>query len=43
MNRRYRICARCQKRWNVSATGPNPKRYICPHCDRKDKNDEKSF
>ncbi|BAL01522.1 hypothetical protein OBV_43230 [Oscillibacter valericigenes Sjm18-20] len=32
MKPRYRICARCRHRWNVSRKAPSPHKYICPVC-----------
>lgn len=32
MKPRYRICARCRHRWNVSRKAPNSHKYICPVC-----------
>jgi len=37
MNHRYRICSRCGERWNVPCVGPNPKKYICPACDGRER------
>ena len=30
---RFRICAGCRQRWNVSAVGKSEKKYICPKCE----------
>lgn len=35
MKEKYRLCAKCRERWNVSSIGHNDKRYICPNCERK--------
>jgi len=52
MNRRYRICSRCHKRWNVSCIGANPKdtyaptakrKRPCPDCHRKHGHSKKHY
>lgn len=37
MNKRYRLCSVCGRRWNISVLGPNPRRYVCPVCEAKRK------
>ena len=40
---RYRTCRRCGKKWNVSVKAENVKKYICPVCHRKNKNNCGAF
>ena len=32
---KYRICRGCGLKWNVSCNIRSEKKYVCPHCTRK--------
>lgn len=39
---KYRLCAVCGNRWNVSSLEPGGKKYICPKCERQMKKNQRS-